>query len=274
VVRVYCLLIPRDKQMSHFDILPFDPGREVVVDAGYLGSRRHITYGLVEVDVTKARELGRLLLARDNNKISFTAFIVASLSRAIASNPKVQAYRNWRRQLVVFHDVDVVTMIEPEPGAVAIPHIIRNANQRTVRDMSDEIRSIQANPERSEQHGTLVALAPRVPRFVRLLFFWAVKKNPHWFKRLEGTVVVTSVGMFGKGGGWGIGFLPTHTLGLAVGGIAQKPGVHDGQVEVREYLNLTISFDHDIVDGAPAARFTRKLVELIEVATLLEEAVG
>jgi pyruvate/2-oxoglutarate dehydrogenase complex dihydrolipoamide acyltransferase (E2) component len=100
-----------------------------------------------------------------------------------------------------------------------------------------------------------------------------VKKNPHWFKRLEGTVVVTSVGMFGEGGGWGIGFLPTHTLGLTVGGIAQKPGVHDGQVEAREYLNLTISFDHDIVDGAPAARFTRELIELIEMATVLEEAV-
>lgn len=259
--------------MGHFDILPFPPGREIVVDAGYLGSRRHINYGLVEVDVTKARELGRLQSARDHTKISFTAFIVASLSRAIASDPKVQAYRDWRRRMVVFHDVDVVTMIEPEQGAVAIPHIIRNANRRTVRDISDEIRSIQANPERSEQHGILVALAPRVPRFIRLLFFWAVKKNPHWFKRLEGTVVVTSVGMFGKGGGWGIGFQPTHTLGLTVGGIAQKPGVHDGQVEVREYLNLTISFDHDIVDGGPAARFTRKFIELIETAIVLEEAV-
>jgi pyruvate/2-oxoglutarate dehydrogenase complex dihydrolipoamide acyltransferase (E2) component len=258
--------------MDHFDIFPFPPQREIVVDAGYLASRRHIIYGLVEVDVTRARELGRLLSARDNTKISFTAFIVASLSRAVASNPKVQAYRDWRRRLVVFQDVDVVTMIEPEPGAVAIPHIIRYANRRTVREISDEIRSIQANPERSEQHGTLVALAPRVPRFVRLLFFWVVKKNPFWFKRLEGTVVLTSVGMFGKGGGWGIGFLPTHTLGLTVGGIAQKPGVYDGQIEVREYLNLTISFDHDIVDGAPAARFTRKLIELIEMATVLEEA--
>ena len=66
----------------------------------------------------------RLLSARDDTEISFTAFIVASLARAIASNPKVQAYRDWRRRLVVFHDVDVVTMIEPEPGAVAIPHII------------------------------------------------------------------------------------------------------------------------------------------------------
>jgi pyruvate/2-oxoglutarate dehydrogenase complex dihydrolipoamide acyltransferase (E2) component len=260
--------------MDHFDILPFPPGRKIVVDAGYLASRRHIIYGLVEVDVTKARELRRLLAASEDTKISFTAFIVASLSRAIASEPKVQSYLDWRRRLVVFHDVDVVTMIEPEAGAVAIPHIIRNANRRTVRDISDEIRSIQSNLERSEQQGKLVALAPRVPRFMRLLFFWGVKKNPHWFKRLEGTVVVTSVGMFGRGGGWGIGFLPTHTLGLTVGGITQKPGVHNGQVAVREYLNLTISFDHDIVDGAPAARFTRQLIELIEMATVLEEAVG
>ena len=260
--------------MSHFDILPFSPGREVVVDAGYLASGRHIIYGLVEVDVTRARELERHLSARDNIKLSFTAFIVASLSRAIASYPKVQAYRDWRRRLVVFHDVDIVTMIEPEPGKVAIPHIIRNANHKTVRNISDEIRSIQGDPEKSAQQGTLVALAPRIPRFVRLLFFWGVKKNPHWFKRLEGTVSVTSVGMFGKGGGWGIAFLPTHTLGLTVGGIAQKPGVHDGQIEVREYLNLTIAFDHDIVDGAPAARFTKQLIELIEMATLLEEAVS
>jgi pyruvate/2-oxoglutarate dehydrogenase complex dihydrolipoamide acyltransferase (E2) component len=260
--------------MDQFDILPFHPGREIVIDAGYLASNRHITYGLVEADVTRARELRRLISARDKFKISFTAFLVASLARAIVSSPKVQAYKDWRGRLIVFHDVDVVTLIEPESGAVAIPHIIRNANRRTVRDISAEIRSIQASPESSEQNSALVALAPRVPRFVRLFFFWAVKKNPHWFKRLEGTVVVTSVGMFGKGGGWGIGFLPTHTLGLTVGGITQKPGVHDGQVEVREYLNLTLSFDHDIVDGAPAARFMRKFINLIELATVLEEAVG
>jgi pyruvate/2-oxoglutarate dehydrogenase complex dihydrolipoamide acyltransferase (E2) component len=79
--------------------------------------------------------------------------------------------------------------------------------------------------------------------------------------------------MFGTSGGWGIGFLPTHTLGLTVGGIVQRPGVHEGQIEVREVLNLTISFDHDIVDGAPAARFTSRLIELIEDATVLEEEI-
>ena len=52
-----------------------------------------------------------------------------------------------------------------------------------------------------------------------------------------------------------------------------KPGVHDGAIAVREYLNLTISFDHDIVDGAPAARFAKTLVELIEEATVLGDVV-
>jgi len=257
--------------MDPFDILPFHPGREIVVDAGYLAAGRHIIYGLVEADVTRARELGRMISARDKTRISFTAFLVASLARAIAANPRVQAYRDWRGRLIVFRDVDVVTMIEPEKGKVAIPHIIRNANRRTAREISAEIRSIQAKPKSSEQNRMLVTLAPRVPRFLRLFFFWAVKKNPHWFRRLEGTVVVTSVGMFGKGGGWGIGFLPTHTMGLTVGGISQKPGVIDGRIEIREYLNLTLSFDHDIVDGAPAARFTKELVDLIEQASVLED---
>ncbi len=258
--------------MSRFEVLPFPRERAVVVDAGYLGSGRHVIHGLVEADVTKARELRRLLATGDGVKLSFTAFIVSSLARAVASHPKVQAYRDWRGRLVVFHDVDVVTMIEPQPGAVAQPHIIRNADRRTVCDISHEIRSVQANSRGSEQHRSLLALASRVPRSGRFLFFCAVKKNPHWFKHLQGTVVVTSVGMFGARGGWGIGFLPTHTLGLTVGGIAQKPGVYDGHIRVRDYLHLTISFDHDVVDGAPAARFANDFTQLVEKATALEDA--
>ena len=82
--------------------------------------------------------------------------------------------------------------------------------------------------------------------------------------------MVTSVGMFGKGGGWGIGFLPTHNLGITVGGITQKPGVHEGQIAIREYLSLTLAFNHDIIDGAPAARFASKLSEIIENGAVLE----
>ncbi len=49
-----------------------------------------------------------------------------------------------------------------------------------------------------------------------------------------------------------------------LGGIAEKPGVVDGNIAIREYLCMTLSFDHDSIDGAPAARFVQRLKELIE----------
>jgi len=49
-----------------------------------------------------------------------------------------------------------------------------------------------------------------------------------------------------------------------VGSTAWKPAVVEGRIEPREILNLTVVFDHHVIDGAPAARFTRRLVELIE----------
>ena len=48
------------------------------------------------------------------------------------------------------------------------------------------------------------------------------------------------------------------------GGIGEKPGVVDHQIAVRQYLSVTISFDHDVIDGAPAARFIQRLKEFIE----------
>ena len=256
---------------NRYTVTPFPRERHIIVDGLAIGARRHIVHGLVEVDVTHARQFIRDHKARTGETLSFTAFIVACLARAIDAHKHVQAYRDWRNRLIIFDDVDVVTMIESEVNRVAIPHIIRAANRKSFHAIHDEIRAIQTRPAQSEQKsGWLTRLAPNVPGFVRRFFIWALLKNPHWFKKNSGTVVVTAVGMFGRGGGWGLGILPFHTLGILVGGIVEKPGVIDGRIEIREYLDLTISVDHDIVDGAPAARFARELVELIESGYGLE----
>ena len=70
--------------------------------------------------------------------------------------------------------------------------------------------------------------------------------------------------MFGKGLGWGIPSPTPHSLFLTLGGISQKTGVVEEHIALRDSLSLTVSFDHDIIDGAPAARFTQRLKELIE----------
>jgi pyruvate/2-oxoglutarate dehydrogenase complex dihydrolipoamide acyltransferase (E2) component len=260
-----------NNQNKGFKTIPFPAARKVIVDAGRWGSRRHLIHALLEIDVTRPREIMQERKARTGKTQSFTGFLVSCLAQAIKTNPSVQAYRDWRNQLVIFEDVDVVTLIETKVGGVALPHVIRAANRKSFCQIHDEIRAVQDKPPRSPQKGGLIDLAPRLPAFMRDVFYWALHQNPHWFKKFQGTSIITSVGMFGQGGGWGFGFLPFHTLGLTVGGIAAKPGVVDGRIEIRQILDLTISYDHDIVDGADAARFANTLKGLIENAAGLEE---
>jgi len=54
-----------------------------------------------------------------------------------------------------------------------------------------------------------------------------------------------------------------------VGGIVEKPVFVDGDLEKKEYIRLIISVDHDIIDGAPLARFSSRLVELMEGSSYL-----
>jgi len=193
------------------DVVAIPLERSLVVDAGFLGSQRHVIYGLVDADVSKPRQIRKDKFA---DEISFTAYLIACLARAVAADPSVQAYA-FGKKYVTFHDVDVATMIEPTEGAVAIPHVIRTANKKSVREISDEIRGVKRDPDASPQYSSrLVKLAPKLPRWVRMLGFRAMRRNPDELREKIGTVVLTSVGMFGGGGGYGITYMPMHTLGM------------------------------------------------------------
>jgi pyruvate/2-oxoglutarate dehydrogenase complex dihydrolipoamide acyltransferase (E2) component len=257
-----------------FKTRPFPRARHDIVDALEVGVRRHVVHALLELDVTLARQLIRDGAGDGRERTSFTAWVVACLARSIDADRLLHAYRDWRGRLVLFDEVDVVTLIEAEAGGVAVPHVIRAANRRPLREIQDEIRRIQREPAASAQRsGTLARLSPLVPGFVRRLVLRALRRSPHWLKRNAGTTLVTSVGMFGIGRAWAVGIVPLHTLSLTVGGIDRRPGLVDGRVEPREYLALTASFDHDVVDGAPAARFAARLRELIEGAALLRDGI-
>ncbi len=61
--------------------------RRFALDAGYLGRRRHIVHGLIEVDVTDARALIGEHEQATGEKLSFTAFIIYCLAKAIEAAP-------------------------------------------------------------------------------------------------------------------------------------------------------------------------------------------
>jgi pyruvate/2-oxoglutarate dehydrogenase complex dihydrolipoamide acyltransferase (E2) component len=55
-----------------------------------------------------------------------------------------------------------------------------------------------------------------------------------------------------------------QTLSIVVGGMVDRPALVDGRLEQHTYLSLSLTFDHDVVDGAPAARFVSRLRVAIE----------
>jgi pyruvate dehydrogenase E2 component (dihydrolipoamide acetyltransferase) len=86
-----------------------------------------------------------------------------------------------------------------------------------------------------------------------------------------GTFTVTNLGMYG------VEFFtpiinPPEAAILGVGKITEKPVASNGKVEVKPTLMLSLSYDHRIVDGAPAAEFLRKIKEKIGDTKALEDS--
>jgi pyruvate/2-oxoglutarate dehydrogenase complex dihydrolipoamide acyltransferase (E2) component len=221
-------------------------------------------YGLAEVDVTKAK---RLLAAHDP-PLSMTAFIVASTARAAAAHPEVHAYRDWRGRLVRHRHVDASTMVEiaTSQGLFAVPHILRDADIRDVADMTAEIRSVKQAPS-GPWIERAAPVATRIPGVTRAMY--AVMSRSVAARERVGTVSVTSVGMFADGAGFAVTPLTVMPLQVVVGGMTRRPLVLGERVEIRDVIDLTLCFDHMVVDGAPAARFWADLKAFIENATVL-----
>jgi pyruvate/2-oxoglutarate dehydrogenase complex dihydrolipoamide acyltransferase (E2) component len=254
-----------------FRLEPIPPMRRFATDAGYLGQRRHIVHGLIEVDVTDPRQAIRDHEGRTGEKLSFTAFIIYCLARAIEEHPHLHAYRDWRNRLVIYEDINITSMFEVDTGQrkSPIPHVFREANRKSLRQIHEELRAIQNRPQRSGEIGFMRWFL-RFPAFLRHGFYWVVMRFPQTFRDSSSPVMVTAVGMFGSGGGWAI-TMPNFTLNIGVGGISSKPAVYRGEIAIREVLDLTVSVDHDIVDGAPAARFVQTFRTLIEKASGLDD---
>lgn len=78
-----------------------------------------------------------------------------------------------------------------------------------------------------------------------------------------GSFTITNLGMFGIDQGTPI-INPPEIAILGVGRIAEKPVVIDGRIEIRPMMNITLSFDHRVIDGALAARFLQNMKQKIE----------
>ncbi|MFX1329708.1 MAG: 2-oxo acid dehydrogenase subunit E2 [Promethearchaeota archaeon] len=257
--------------IGYYEISDFPKIRIPTLDFLALGDNKHYVKGLIEVDVTTGRNKIREHEKNTGEKLSFTAWLLKCIGQAASEFKEVHSMMMGKNKIIKFYDVDISITVERTVNDVKtpIPLVIRKANKKTVKQINDEIRKAKSEPISGAtilgEHDikSKVNSYLSLPKFFRRFLIKRKLKDPFKVKQLMGTIIVSSVGMFGKLHGWPI---PTtnHPLAFGVGGITKKPGVIDDKIEIREYLTMTVLFNHDVVDGAPATRFISHLGELIE----------
>ena len=257
-----------------YDIVRYPRSRLPTLDLGRFMARKHVMFGLLEVDVTAARRALRIL-RRQRQEISFNAWMIKTIGDCVARNRRAHAVLAGNKKLVMFHDVDIALPVEREvEGAgVPLPVLIKATNRKTAAEIHAEIQQAVNHGIVNErdfilsEHGLsklVLQLYYALPSALRVFAMQRLFANPFRARELSGTVTVTTVNAIGKSSGW---ILPTrsmHNLSFALGTITRKPWVVDDSVQVREILNLTVAFNHDAIDGVPARRFMQDLVSQIE----------
>jgi pyruvate/2-oxoglutarate dehydrogenase complex dihydrolipoamide acyltransferase (E2) component len=250
------------------EVRPFPATRRLVTGALRIGARTAPMHGLLDLDVTDAERR----LAASDPPLSFTAFVIASAARAAAEHPEVHAYRNWRGRLVTHRHVDISALVEvpTADGPFPLVHTVHDADIRSVADITDELRGVKAGPASGGTRGFERAIHRLgwVPGLIRVMYAFLARSVS--LRQRSGTVAVSAVGMFAGGGGFALAPLTLMSLQIVVGGISDRPRAIAGHVEIRRVLDLTVTIDHTIVDGAPAARFGARLRRFIEEATVLQ----
>ena len=264
--------------MDDYELSSYPNSRVATFDVGKIGNKKHHIIGLMEVDVTLARQKIRQHI-REKPDLGFTSWMIKIIGTTVGENRYVHAINRSGKKQILFKDVDISFPVEKEIASMKVPlaAVIRKADKKSIEEIHKEIQALKNKKIRSETDYVLEesrsSLANviffNLPQIARMLIWKFLLNNAFRIKRNMGTVMVTNIGTAGALSGW---IIPKsiHNLSFGLGSINKKPWVVDGKIEIREILHLTLLFDHDVVDGAPAARFAARLIDNMEKARGLE----
>ena len=189
-----------------------------------LADTAQLSYFL-EVDVTEAQNLRR------EQGLGMAEFLIKATSEALIRVPTLNSVLVGD-SILKFDRVNMAFAVALDDGLV-VP-VIRESNSKSIQEISKEVKSLSEAAKNSDL-------------------------GPDDF--MGGTFTISILGSVD-------GFTPILNQAqvglLGVGRSLQKPVVRDGEVVVREMMTLSLTGDHQVVDGAVAASFFRRLQRLIE----------
>jgi len=220
-------------------------------------------HSLAQVDITEPRSRIKEHFEKTGEKLSFTAYLVYCLAQVVRQHPRLNAFRR-RNRLITLEDLTISVLVEREFMGEKVPEPvgITTAQELTYMEINNRIKDAKVHSAQSVGGLSGLAWIRFIPGFLLKSFIRIADRNIR-LARKYGKIAVTAVGMFSREPVW---FIPhgSATLLLTIGSIEKRMVLTGGRQEEREFLCLTGSFDHDIVDGAPAARFMNQFIETVK----------
>ncbi|MGH2698335.1 MAG: dihydrolipoamide acetyltransferase family protein [Actinomycetota bacterium] len=195
-----------------------------------------------ECDVTELDATRRLANERNPEGVKLTVlpFIVKAAVAGLRSYPMLNSMLDEDAGEIVVHDRYDIGIAVETPSGLMVP-VVRDADQKRVSEIADEIDRLA----RGAREGSLKS------------------------DELRGsTFTVTSPGPYGGLMATPIVFHPQAAI-LGVHKASERPVVREGQIVARLMMNLSVTFDHRILDGMTGARFMLDVVKLLEHPAVL-----
>ena len=218
--------------------IPFTGIRKAVAEAMSRSAftQPQLTH-VMEVDMSECvkfrEQLNKDLEKRSGIKLTFTDIIIKASGRAIEDFPIVNSSLEPDK-IVIHDDVHIAVAVAIDFGLVT--PVIRSVRGKTLSAISQELKVLAEKAR-------------------------AGKLSPAELQ--GGTFTVTNLGAYGIDAFNPI-INPPQSAILGVCRIAKRPVVVDDKIEIRPMMNLCLTYDHRVIDGAPAAEFLGRIKDLLE----------
>lgn len=195
------------------------------------------TQHLVSVDMSNAAALRETYKKKDI-KVSYNDIVMYAVSRALMEFPEINASINGDD--IVYHNYVNLGMAVAVDRGLVVPNL-KNADLMRLTEISAMCRDLS-----DKARDNALALDDMS----------------------EGTFTVSNLGMYGLDSFTAIINAPESGI-LALGAIKKTPVVVGDAIVVRPLMSITLSYDHRVIDGAPAAKFLVRVKEYIEEPALM-----
>ena len=195
-----------------------------------------------ECDVTELDATRKLANERspEHLRLTYMPFIIKAVVAALNDYPALNASLDEEAQEIVFHDRYDIGIAVDTPAGLTVP-VVRDAGRKRLREIAADVDRLAT----AARQGTSRAEDLR-----------------------DATFTISSPGPFGGLMATPIVFHPQSAI-LGVHRAGERPVVRDGQIVIRKMMNLSITFDHRILDGMTAAKFVLDVVRLLEHPAVL-----